>query len=266
MAHNFNTKLNAFHEWGSQWQVNFAPNKTQAMVISRSPAASNTMANKVSMDGVHLPLLGHISILGVEIDNVLSFDKHIKKICQTASYKISALRRIANLLDSRGIMTLYKAQIRSQMEYSSLAWSSCSPSLLTRLDKIERRALRLIQDDPMSPHLDSLEHRRDVGSLTVFHKAQVQQVAHLDSLRLPPHTGQRSTRTALSSRLLVEVPRSRSSQHLRTFSARTARLWNQFTATTDVAEMTTQQVKMAAHRWRSRLPTPLHVLYTAVYR
>ncbi|XP_042856530.1 uncharacterized protein LOC122243115 [Penaeus japonicus] len=232
------------------------------MVISRSSAASDVMSGKISMNNVALLLEDSISILGVDIDNSLRFDKHISRICRTASLKVTSLRRILHLLDPQGILTLYKSQIRPHLEYASLAWSSAAPTNLSRLDKIEKRALGLIQDATNPSYIDSLEHRRDVGALTVLHKAQVQQMPHLLSLRLPPIVRERSTRTVQSSRLLVDVPRSRSSQHQRTFSARAARLWNLFTSTLDVAEMNTQQAKRAAHHWRSTKPTPLNLLYT----
>ena len=260
-AGQLNNKLQSIQEWGALWQVNFAPEKTQAMVISRSPAAKATMRDKITMNGEALPILDHISILGVDIDEELRFDKHITKICHMASLKVTALRRMANTLDPRGLITLYKAQVRPHLEYAALAWLSSAPTHLNKLDKIQRRALRLVQDAPLPTQLDSLEHRRDVGAMTVLHKAQVLQVPHLASLCFPPRTAQRSTRTVLSSQLLVEVPRSRASQHLRTFAARVARMWNLFTATKDVSLMSTQQVKVAAHRWRARHPTPLPFLY-----
>ncbi|KAG0713198.1 hypothetical protein GWK47_016729 [Chionoecetes opilio] len=56
--------------------------------------------------------------------------------------------------------------------------------------------------------LASLEPRRDVAALVVFHKAQVQEVPHLAGLRQPPRVATRSTRTVLTSGDAVEVPRS----------------------------------------------------------
>ncbi|XP_063593049.1 uncharacterized protein LOC134770109 [Penaeus indicus] len=255
-----NSKLQAIYEWRSQWQVRFAPNKTQAMVISRSPAASSVMKDTILMNNTALPLEDLISVLDIDIDSGLRFNRHVSRICKTASLKVTALRRIFHLLNPQGILTLYKSQIRPHLEYASLAWSFTAATSLNRLDKIEKRALGLIREATNLRHVDPLEHRRDVGALTALHKAQVQQVPHLSSLRLPPHGRERSTRTVHSNRLLVEVPRSRSSQHQRTFSARVARLWNAFTSTIDVAEMTTQQVKAAAHRWRSSQPSPLNLL------
>ena len=141
---------------------------------------------------------------------------------------------------------------------------SSAATHMRRLDAVQRRALRLVgpdeqSEDPQpSARVASLEHRRDVGALVVCHKAQVQRVSHLGPLRLPPHTTERRTRTTVSSDLLVEVPRSHSRQHQRTYTARSSRLWNMFTAATpQVLNMSTDQVKLAAHRWRETLPSPL---------
>ena len=62
-------------------------------------------------------------------------------------------------------------------------------------------------------HIDSLEHRRDIAALVVFHKAQVQKVSNLARLRQPPRVATRSTRMVLASSDGVEVPYSYGSQH-----------------------------------------------------
>ena len=74
-----------------------------------------------------------------------------------------------------------------------------------------------------------LEHHRDVLALVMCHKAKVQGVSHLAPLRLLPHTAQRCTRAVASSDERVMVPLSHSSQHQRTYTDRTSRLWNMFT-------------------------------------
>ncbi|MPC59695.1 hypothetical protein E2C01_053721 [Portunus trituberculatus] len=60
--------------------------------------------------------------------------------------------------------------------------------------------------------------------------------------------------------MLVQVPRSPSRQHQRSYIARTAKLWNSLTAaTSDTQTMSTRQMKVAAHRWR-KTQTPTLVL------
>ncbi|XP_063591346.1 uncharacterized protein LOC134768450 [Penaeus indicus] len=124
VATNMNSKLQAIYEWGSQWQIRFAPNKTQAMVISRSPAASGVMKDTILMNNTALPLEDLISVLGIDIDSGLRFNRHVSRICKTASLKVTALQRISHLLNPQGILTLYKSQIRPHLEYASLSSTS----------------------------------------------------------------------------------------------------------------------------------------------
>ena len=52
-------------------------------------------------------------ILGLAIDNKLSFDNHVKKNCGKASQKTCTLSRISNYLDSKPKEILFKGMIRS---------------------------------------------------------------------------------------------------------------------------------------------------------
>ncbi|KAG0723849.1 hypothetical protein GWK47_041839 [Chionoecetes opilio] len=222
------------------------------MVISRSPAASQAVSGRLCFGGKTLPLQDHIKILGMSVDRGLSFDHHVAAAVHQVSLRVSVLRRVAGSLDSRGILTLYKAQIRPCMEYGALSWMSSAATYLQRLDA---------EDQHSSPGVTSLEHRRDVSALVVCNKVQVQEVPHLSSLRFPPRAVQRWSRTTPLSDVLVKVPLSHSSQHQRTYTARTSRLWNMFaSATPDVQNMSTHQVKMAARRWRETQTSPLVML------
>ena len=61
-------------------------------------------------------------ILGLTIDNKLSFDNHVKQICRKASQKARALSRISDYLDSKQKEIIFKRLIRSQFSYCPLIW------------------------------------------------------------------------------------------------------------------------------------------------
>ena len=251
--------------------MSFAVEKTQAMLISRSREDIRLLEGKLKFGEDTLAIQDTVNILGVEVDSKLNFSSHLESVARKASLRVTLLRRVRHLLDADGLTKLYKAQVRPIMEYSPLAWMSSAQGHLSLLDKVQRRAERLIQeasdnqqrghhpgrqlqahhdlqhDTPHTP-LDSLEHRRRVGALTVLHKAQVQLTPHLAALRVPWRRSERTTRAVVSD-LLLEVPRTRSVGCQRAFTCATAALWNNFTAAVDVAHMTTHQVKLAAHRW-----------------
>ena len=58
-----------------------------------------------------------VELLGLIINNKLSFEKHIAKLCQTASCKLHALRRIRKHLTLEKARVLENAFVDSQFNY-----------------------------------------------------------------------------------------------------------------------------------------------------
>ena len=81
-----------------------------------------------------------LEILGVRVDSKLTWTKHISNVSSRAG-QMGAMRRVANKLVVRGRATVYKAQVRSVMEYASLYWMSASTTTLGLLDSIQSKAL-----------------------------------------------------------------------------------------------------------------------------
>ncbi|KAG0728248.1 hypothetical protein GWK47_032881 [Chionoecetes opilio] len=91
------------------------------------------------------------------------------------------------LLDSNGLEVLYRALVRSSMEYACLGWGGAANKHLALFDKVQGRAVRLIRDSGagQEPRLHSLQHRRDVAGLTVMYKVHQQRVPHLHTVAAP---------------------------------------------------------------------------------
>lgn len=65
---------------------------------------------------------------------------------------------------------IYRAQIRSHMVYCSQLWAVASKCQLLLLDRIQRRAVQIVDNKVISYRLDSFEPRRDGGSLCTFYR------------------------------------------------------------------------------------------------
>ena len=64
-------------------------------------------------------------LLGIPIDNLLIFNKHIDnlcRLCRTANYKLQALRRIRRYLSLEKSKLLCNVFINSQFNYASFVW------------------------------------------------------------------------------------------------------------------------------------------------
>ena len=72
------------------------------------------------------------------------------------------------------LLTLYKAQIRSGLEYGSHLWRGASKHSLATLDEIQKRAIKLIGDPALTDTLDTLAHRRTISALSLYYMVSVQ--------------------------------------------------------------------------------------------
>ena len=254
--HHINEALENIAAWSNQWQVTLAPDKTQAMVISRRQDINTIPAPNIQLEGRRLYLQDSINILGVEIDSSLTFTNHAKKVAKNAAWKLSCVRRISHLLDAKGVEVLYKAQIRPLMEYSPLTWSSCPPSYLATLDRVQRRAQRLVESraPPRAlNYLQPLQERRDVAGLSVMYKTHHLCTSHLTALRLPALLpANHATRSSPYREQQVLVPFSRTEHHLRSFQPRYSRLWNEMARHTNLRHCNSlQEFKRGVNTWVS---------------
>ena len=231
-----------------------AQDKTQVMLITRRRSPPAIPIPSIHLDGLVLPLQPAVTILGIEIDCNLTFTNHVKKTATKAAGRLNCVRRVSHLLDARGVTSLYAAQVRSVMEYAPLTWSSCPPSYLGLLDKVQDRARRLIttrgRPDEVVPSLQPLQHRRDVAGLCATYKIHREGAPHLSALRQPwatPHPhGTRDARTGEQ----LTVPFARTETFLRSFVPRYTRLWNTVVKNSDIhTAPTLQKFKSDANKW-----------------
>ncbi|KAG0720009.1 hypothetical protein GWK47_007011 [Chionoecetes opilio] len=113
--------LQSIASWDKRWQVTFAPDKTQAVLISRRQDTVNWDQHSIILEGRRIHLQESVSILGVKFDHGLTYTSHVRKVAKDAAWKLSCIRRVAYLLDAQGVGTLYKLQVTLSLPDGILA-------------------------------------------------------------------------------------------------------------------------------------------------
>ena len=127
---------------------------------------------------------------------------------------------------------IYKSQVRSIMEYASLCWMNASPTNLSQLDNIQKKALKVIGVDEATAltqlNITSLLHRRQVAAATVLYKMQTRHCpAELSALLPPPYSRRRATRFSVSlPEHALSLPAARTRCLDRSFIHTAVPLWN----------------------------------------
>jgi hypothetical protein len=87
----------------------------------------------------------HSRVLGVEIDENLSWNKHIENVVKKVTSGIGAMRRIRDFVDRETLSSIYNALIRPHFDYCSEVWDTLV-GLSSRLKKLQNRAARIIMN------------------------------------------------------------------------------------------------------------------------
>ena len=108
-----------------------------------------------------------IKLLGITIDNKLNFNEHALKICKKASQKLHALARISNYISTDKLKLIMNAFIDSQFSYCPLIWMNHSRTINNRINRLHRRALRIVYKEPDNSFEELLTKN---GSFSIHHK------------------------------------------------------------------------------------------------
>ena len=82
--------------------------------------------------------------LGVTISKDLSFEDHIHSIVKKANQMPGFLWRSFEYIDEETFLPLYKAMIRSHLEYAAPIWSPGKWGLVELIESVQRRATKKV--------------------------------------------------------------------------------------------------------------------------
>ena len=160
------------HEWGVTNRVSFDPTKENFAILA-------------SQGGQAQPF----RLLGPIVDEKLLMHECVDKLYRRGKAKARALLRCQRFFSRWDLMMLFKAHVRSQIEWCNGAVYHAAPSLLRRLDSIQESFLCHLgfsnRDAFLNFNMAPMQLRRDIGMLGVFWKI-AHGVAHPDFSALFP--------------------------------------------------------------------------------
>ena len=129
--------------------------------------------------------------LGVVISNDLKVSRQCTYAAGKASRVLGMVRRQFKNLDKTSFLILYKSFIRPHLEYAIQSWSPHLKKDIEHLEKVQRKATKLVKGFRSLPHeerlaalhLISLEKRRLRGDLIEAYKL-VTGKEHIDFTKL----------------------------------------------------------------------------------
>jgi len=168
--------LNKLARWSDKWLLRFNPEKCKVMHIGHSHPTQYYMED----NGKSRQLQSTIEEkdLGIYVTSDLKPSRQCAQASQKAMSVLGMIRRNFRRITVREFKILYNSYVRPHLEYCIQAWCPHLVSDITSLERVQRRATKLVQGLKNRPYqvrlkvlgLYSLEQRRLRGDLIEMYK------------------------------------------------------------------------------------------------
>ena len=88
-----------------------------------------------------------MTLLGITIDNWLSFIDHISQLCNIASTQPNAIFRLKKYISQKELEVVLNSFIYSNFNYCLLVWHFSINKSIEKIENIHKRCLRLFFND-----------------------------------------------------------------------------------------------------------------------
>ena len=160
--------LNEIYAWSDKWQLPFNAGKCKCMHFGQ-----NNPEHTYFLNDTQICDCKEEKDLGITFDPTLKFKIHINNIVSKGNQIVGLIKRNFDYLDNENLSLLYKSLVRPHLEYGQSVWSPFLINEQNSLEKVQRRATKLLPNLKNLPYeqrlkllnLPSLKYRRLRGDL-----------------------------------------------------------------------------------------------------
>ena len=204
--------LDSMSNWTTQNLMQLNEKKCNYMIFSRS---ETKFATRLNLNNVKLDRIPVTKLLGVWLDENLSWTRNCKEICIKSYSRLSMLTKLKYVgVSKEDLLDIYILYIRSIAEYCSVAFhSSLTVQQTQTLERIQRTCIKVILGDMFIDYnsalemcgLETLQARREKRCLQFALKC----IKHPTNNRLFPVNTRKNGHTFIpSERFLVNFAKT----------------------------------------------------------
>ena len=119
--------------------------KTKTMIVTtKQKQARIDDSLHITLFDKPLSLVSSEKVLGVQVDNNLSWTDHVSKVSKKMSTNIWLLSKIKRYLSVEHRVLFYKSYVHPHLDYGNIVWGNAAKTNLLQLERLQRRACRVI--------------------------------------------------------------------------------------------------------------------------
>ena len=118
--------------------------KTTCMLVGTRQRLNMSHKLNIQANDTCIQNVSKQKLLGIYIDESLTWSSHIDYLCSHISTKISLLRNLSKYVPVKVLKMFYQCYILPCIDYGSITWGLASSSNIERLNELQKQAARII--------------------------------------------------------------------------------------------------------------------------
>ena len=141
--------------WMTADKLKLNDDKTELIVIGTRAQLDKISISELSIDHVKVSAVCNVRNLGTWFDNHLSMKTAINKTCQSGLYHLHNIWRIRIFLSFENRKSIVQAIVMSRIDYSNSLLYGVAATNLSKLQRVQNAAVRLVCSLPRHEHVTS---------------------------------------------------------------------------------------------------------------
>ena len=144
-------------KWLSSNKMIPNPDKFKAIILQKN--RSDTSNISLQIDNKEIKSDISVQLLGIKLDNKLSFKMHISDECRAAGAKLNAIKRLGTKLNEIERKLLIDTHVISYFNYCSTVWHFCGKVEIHKMEKLNERCIRFIYNEYNMDYFELLNNK-----------------------------------------------------------------------------------------------------------
>lgn len=232
VMNKLNLELVKLAEWFKANKLSLNVSKTNFMIFGNKRVYIPDVNFAVLINDSPITRVSTVKFLGLLIDEGLSWKAHADYICTKLSKNVGVINRLKYKLNRATLKTLYSSLILPYLLYCVIIWGCASQLALDKLEKIQKRAIRVISGASYLAHTSSLFKAMNILKLRDLYHKEVAVFMYRFKFNILPYCCMHYVSLAIPGKYALRVEHDFIQEFMRTIirlnsiSGVGPRLWN----------------------------------------
>ena len=167
IENNLQTALNSLEIWCKNNGMILNSAKTKVMFVTTNQKRQRLQRQNLDLnfENESLGMVSNDKILGVFVDNNLTWTNHIKHLTKKMTSSIWLLSKIKKFLSQDHRIQFYKSYIQPHLDFCNIVWGSSSECNKLKILRLQKRACKVILDYQVE---DSMEAMSSLKIMSIY--------------------------------------------------------------------------------------------------